>query len=64
MAIFVAAFATLAMSFYPDMVSFSITIADATSPAASLSFMIWGHRRNRPADHADLYPRRLFRVQG
>ena len=42
MAIFAAAFATLAVSFYPYMVPFSITIADATSPAASLSFMFWG----------------------
>jgi cytochrome d ubiquinol oxidase subunit II len=41
-AIFAAAFATLAVSFYPYMVPFSITIADAVSPAASLSFMFWG----------------------
>jgi cytochrome d ubiquinol oxidase subunit II len=37
-----AAFATLAVSFYPYMVPFSITIADAASPPTSLSFMFWG----------------------
>jgi cytochrome d ubiquinol oxidase subunit II len=42
LAIFAAAFATLAVSFYPYMVPFSITIADAASPAESLSFMFWG----------------------
>jgi cytochrome bd ubiquinol oxidase subunit II len=41
-AIFVAAFATLAVSFYPYMIPFSITVADAASPPASLSFMFWG----------------------
>ncbi|MDQ0390874.1 cytochrome d ubiquinol oxidase subunit II [Labrys monachus] len=41
-AIFAAAFATLAVSFYPYMVPFSITVADAASPPASLSFMFWG----------------------
>ena len=34
--------ATLAVSFYPYMLPFSIAIADATSSAASLSFMFWG----------------------
>jgi cytochrome d ubiquinol oxidase subunit II len=42
MAIFAAAFATLAVSFYPYMVPFSITITNAASPPASLSFMFWG----------------------
>jgi cytochrome d ubiquinol oxidase subunit II len=42
MAIFAAAFATLAVSFYPYMVPFSITIAAAASPPSSLSFMFWG----------------------
>jgi cytochrome bd ubiquinol oxidase subunit II len=41
-AIFAAAFATLAVSFYPYMVPFSITIDAAASPTASLSFMFWG----------------------
>jgi cytochrome bd ubiquinol oxidase subunit II len=41
-AIFVAAFATLAVSFYPYVVPFSVTIHDAASPSASLSFMFWG----------------------
>jgi cytochrome d ubiquinol oxidase subunit II len=41
-AIFAAAFATLAVSFYPYMVPFSITITQAASPLSSLSFMFWG----------------------
>jgi cytochrome d ubiquinol oxidase subunit II len=42
MAIFGAAFVTLAISFYPDTIPFSIKVADAASPASSLSFMLWG----------------------
>ena len=41
-AIFAAAFGTLAVSFYPYMVPFSIRIADAVSPPDSLAFMFWG----------------------
>ena len=41
-AIFVAAFATLAISFLPYMVPFSITIADAAAPESSLRFLFWG----------------------
>jgi cytochrome bd-type quinol oxidase subunit 2 len=40
--IFVAAFCTLATSFWPYMLPFSITIADAAAPSSSLSFMFWG----------------------
>ena len=40
--IFVAAFGTLAISFWPYMIPFSITIADAAAPHASLAFMFWG----------------------
>jgi cytochrome d ubiquinol oxidase subunit II len=39
---FVAAFGTLAASFWPYMVPFSITIEEAAAPNASLSFMFWG----------------------
>jgi cytochrome d ubiquinol oxidase subunit II len=42
MAIFAAAFATLAVSFYPYMIPFSTTISDAASPTSSLAFMFWG----------------------
>lgn len=42
MAIIAAAFATLAVSFYPCMVPFSIMISDAASPTSSLAFMFWG----------------------
>jgi len=39
---FAAAFATLAVSFYPYMVPYSITIAQAVAPRSSLAFMFWG----------------------
>jgi cytochrome bd ubiquinol oxidase subunit II len=39
--IFAAAFATLAFSFWPYMIPFSITIAAAASPHSSLAFMFW-----------------------
>ena len=42
MTIFAAAFATLALSFYPYMVPFSISIADAGSPPATVAFLFWG----------------------
>jgi cytochrome bd ubiquinol oxidase subunit II len=40
--IFVAAFGTLAMSFWPYMIPFSITIDEAAAPHLSLAFMFWG----------------------
>ncbi len=40
--IFVSAFATMAASFWPYMVPFTITIADAAAPVQSLSFMFYG----------------------
>ena len=40
--IFVAAFATLAISFWPYMIPFAITIDQAASPHSSLAFMFWG----------------------
>jgi cytochrome d ubiquinol oxidase subunit II len=39
--IFAAAFATLALSFWPYMIPFSITIQEAASPHSSLAFMFW-----------------------
>jgi cytochrome bd ubiquinol oxidase subunit II len=39
---FAAAFGTLAVSFWPYMIPFSITIDDAAAPHASLAFMFWG----------------------
>jgi len=39
---FTAAFGTLAISFWPYMIPFSITIDDAAAPRASLAFMFWG----------------------
>ncbi len=40
--IFVMAFGTLAVSFWPYMIPFSITIDEAAAPHASLAFMFWG----------------------
>jgi len=42
LAIFAAAFGTLAVSFYPYMVPFSITIQQAAAPHQSLAFLFWG----------------------
>ncbi len=40
--IFVTAFLTLAVSFLPYMIPFTITIAEAAAPDSSLSFLFWG----------------------
>jgi cytochrome d ubiquinol oxidase subunit II len=40
--IFAAAFGTLAISFWPYMIPFSITVAEGAAPRASLAFMFWG----------------------
>jgi cytochrome d ubiquinol oxidase subunit II len=40
--IFAASFATFAISFWPYMVPFSITVSQAAAPHASLAFMFWG----------------------
>jgi cytochrome bd ubiquinol oxidase subunit II len=40
--IFVTAFATLALSFWPYMIPFVITVDEAAAPPASLAFMFWG----------------------
>jgi cytochrome d ubiquinol oxidase subunit II len=40
--IFAAAFGTLAISFWPFMIPFSITIDEAAAPYSSLAFMFWG----------------------
>ena len=39
---FAAAFGTLAISFWPYMIPFSITIGEAAAPHASSAFMFWG----------------------
>ncbi len=39
---FAAAFGTLAVSFWPYMIPFSITIEQAAAPHSSLAFMFWG----------------------
>ena len=40
--IFASAFGTLALSFWPYMVPYVITIDDAAAPHSSLAFMFWG----------------------
>jgi cytochrome d ubiquinol oxidase subunit II len=40
--IFATAFGTLAISFWPYMIPFSITIEEAAAPHSSLAFMFWG----------------------
>jgi len=40
--IFVSAFGTLALSFWPYMIPFVITVDEAAAPRSSLMFMFWG----------------------
>ena len=40
--IFVSAFGTLALSFWPYMIPFAITINSGAAPHSSLAFMFWG----------------------
>jgi cytochrome d ubiquinol oxidase subunit II len=40
--LFVCAYAMFAISFWPYIVPFSVTLADAAAPHASLTFMFWG----------------------
>jgi cytochrome bd ubiquinol oxidase subunit II len=40
--LFAAAFGTMAISFWPYMIPFSITIEAAAAPHSSLAFMFWG----------------------
>jgi cytochrome d ubiquinol oxidase subunit II len=42
MVIFTMAFGTLALSFWPYMIPFWITIEQAAAPHATLAFMFWG----------------------
>jgi cytochrome d ubiquinol oxidase subunit II len=40
--IFMSAFGTLAISFWPYMIPFVLTIDEAAAPHSSLAFMFWG----------------------
>jgi cytochrome d ubiquinol oxidase subunit II len=40
--LFVSAFGTLAISFWPYMIPFVVTIDEAAAPHSSLAFMFWG----------------------
>ena len=46
--LFAAAFGTMAISFWPYMIPFSITIEEAAAPRSSLAFKFWGE--GRPGD--------------
>ncbi len=62
--IFVSAFGTLALSFWPYMIPFVITVDEAAAPQSSLVFMFWGCGVDRlPADAA-LHGHQLHRLQG
>jgi cytochrome d ubiquinol oxidase subunit II len=39
---FAAAFGTLAISFWPYMIPFAITVREAAAPHSTLAFMFWG----------------------
>jgi cytochrome d ubiquinol oxidase subunit II len=39
---FMAAFLTLALLFWPFMIPYQMTVANAAAPEASLSFLSWG----------------------
>jgi cytochrome d ubiquinol oxidase subunit II len=39
---FLSAFASLAVMFWPYMIPYSVTVADAAAPETSLAFMFWG----------------------
>jgi cytochrome d ubiquinol oxidase subunit II len=40
--IFVLAFGAFALSFWPYMIPFVVTIEQAAAPLSSLAFMFWG----------------------
>ena len=40
--LFICAYAMLAISFWPYMIPFSLTVDQAAGPHASLAFMFWG----------------------
>ena len=61
--IFAAAFGTLAISFWPYMIPFSITIEAAAAPHSSLAFMFWGAGPLRVPAHACLHRDQSERVQ-
>ena len=61
--VFLAAFLTLAGSFLPYIVPFSITIREAAAPAFQSFFHVLGRGCGRTADHVDLHARRLLGVQ-
>jgi cytochrome bd ubiquinol oxidase subunit II len=40
--IFLCAFGTLALSFWPYMITFVLTVEESAAPQPSLAFMFWG----------------------
>ncbi|MGY3081905.1 cytochrome bd-type quinol oxidase subunit 2 [Bradyrhizobium sp. LM6.10] len=60
--IFVAAFATLALSFWPYMIPFVVTIDEAAAPHASLALHVLGRRPVRISADGALCRRRISRL--
>ena len=55
-AFFVTAFLTLGVMFWPYMIPYALTVADAAAPDASLRFFFYGGDR-RPAGDRRLHDR-------
>ena len=62
--IFLAAFGTLAFSFWPYMIPFSITINEAAAPYASSRLHVLGRGSLRLPAHAALHGDQPERLQG
>jgi cytochrome d ubiquinol oxidase subunit II len=60
---FLAAVLTLAVMFWPYLIPYSTTIANAAAPEASLSFLFWGRVVSTPGDRRP-HHRRLLAVPG
>ena len=60
--LFIAAFLSLAVMFWPYMIPYSVTVAAAAAPEASLSFLFWGAGLFVLPVIGDLHRRRLLDV--
>jgi cytochrome bd-type quinol oxidase subunit 2 len=61
--IFVAAFGTSAISFWPYMMPGVITINEAAAPHSSLTFMFWGERPLRLTFDVGVHAHQLQSLQ-
>jgi cytochrome d ubiquinol oxidase subunit II len=61
-AFFIASFLTLAVLFWPYMIPYQVTVADAAAPEKSLSFLFWGDEsQTQTLQHRALCARRGHR---